>query len=197
MQNEGSDNSRRRFLTTAATVVGGAGAVATAIPFIANLTPSEKAKALGAPIEVDLSDLAPGQLKIEKWQGKPIWILRRGEKTLEELPELNDKLRDPDSEVDQQPPYAKNLYRSIEPEYLIVIGLCTHLGCSPKYVPENEENNLGEDWKGGFFCPCHGSRFDLAGRVFTGVPAPSNLVVPPYQFISDTRILIGDDSGVG
>ena len=196
MQNEGPDNSRRRFLTTAATVVGGAGAVATAIPFILNLPPSAKAKAIGAPVEVDLSDLAPGQLKIEKWQGKPVWILKRGDKTLDELPELNNQLRDPGSEVEQQPPYAKNMHRSIKPEYLVMIGLCTHLGCSPKYVPETGKHSLGNDWKGGFFCPCHGSRFDLAGRVFKGVPAPTNLVVPPYQFLSDTRILIGDDSGV-
>lgn len=197
MQNEGPDKSRRRFLTTTATVVGGAGAVATAIPFISTMTPSAKARAIGAPIEVDLSDLAPGQLKIEKWQGKPVWILRRGEEMLGNLSEQNNELRDPDSDVDQQPPYAKNEYRSINPEYLVMIGLCTHLGCSPKYVSTTDKHNLGEDWRGGFFCPCHGSRFDLAGRVYKGVPAPSNLIVPPYQFLSDTRILIGDDSGLG
>lgn len=188
------DLHRRRLLTTAATVVGGVGVVATSIPFISTLTPSAKTRAIGAPIEVDISDLKPGELKIEKWQGKPIWILRRTKQELDELPSLDSMLRDPNSLVDQQPPYAKNEYRSRKPEYLVLIGLCTHLGCSPKYLPDGQEA-LGPEWKGGFFCPCHGSRFDLAGRVFQGVPAPTNLVVPPYKFLSDTRILVGDDSG--
>ena len=188
------DLHRRRLLTTAATVVGGVGVVATSIPFISTLTPSAKTRAIGAPIEIDISELKPGELKIEKWQGKPIWILRRTKQELDDLPSLDSSLRDPDSSVDQQPPYAKNEYRSIKPEYLVLIGLCTHLGCSPKYLPDGQEA-LGPEWKGGFFCPCHGSRFDLAGRVFQGVPAPTNLVVPPYKFLSDTRILVGDDSG--
>lgn len=188
------DLQRRRLLTTAATVVGGVGIVATSVPFISTLTPSAKTRAIGAPIEVDISDLKPGELKIEKWQGKPIWILRRTKQELDDLPSLDSMLRDPDSSVNQQPPYAKNEYRSRKPEYLVLIGLCTHLGCSPKYLPDGQEA-LGPEWKGGFFCPCHGSRFDLAGRVFQGVPAPTNLVVPPYKFLSDTRILIGDDSG--
>ncbi len=192
-----SDNlglSRRRFLTTAATVVGGVGAIATTWPFISTMTPSAKAKAIGAPIEVDIGDMKPGELRIEKWQGKPVWILRRNQQTLEDLVILNDAVSDPDSLENQQPDYAKNEYRSRKAEYLVVIGLCTHLGCSPTYTPVDEQHNLGPEWKGGFFCPCHGSSFDLAGRVFKGVPAPANLIVPPYQFLSDTRILIGDDS---
>ncbi len=195
MQDGEIDKHRRRFLTTTATVIGGVGVVASSIPFISAMKPSEKTKAIGAPIEVDISELQPGELKIEKWQGKPIWILRRTKQELDDLPSMNTSLRDPDSSVDQQPPYAKNEYRSIKPEYLVVVGICTHLGCSPKYLPDGGEA-LGPEWKGGFFCPCHGSRFDLAGRVFKGVPAPSNLVVPPYKFLSDTRILVGDDSGV-
>lgn len=188
------DKQRRRFLTTVATVVGGAGVAASTVPLISYMLPSATARALGAPIEIDISDIKPGELKIEKWQGKPIWILRRTKQELDDLPSLDSLLRDPDSSVQQQPPYAKNEYRSIKPEYLVLIGLCTHLGCSPKYLPDGQEI-LGPDWKGGFFCPCHGSEFDLAGRVYKGVPAPTNMVVPPYKFLSDTRILIGADSG--
>ncbi len=194
-----SDNlglSRRRFLTSVATVVGGVGAIATTWPFISTMTPSAKAKAIGAPIEVDIGDMKPGELRIEKWQGKPVWILRRNQQTLEDLVTLDDAVRDPDSLENQQPDYAKNEYRSRKAEYLVVVGICTHLGCSPTYTPADEQHNLGSEWKGGFFCPCHGSRFDLAGRVFKGVPAPANLIVPPYQFLSDTRILIGDDSAI-
>jgi ubiquinol-cytochrome c reductase iron-sulfur subunit len=196
MDSENLGLSRRRFLTTAATVVGGAGAIATTWPFISTMTPSARAKAIGAPIEVDIGDMKPGELRIEKWQGKPVWILRRNQQTLEDLVILNDAVSDPDSLENQQPDYAKNEYRSRKAEYLVVIGLCTHLGCSPTYTPVDEQHNLGPEWKGGFFCPCHGSSFDLAGRVFKGVPAPANLIVPPYQFLSDTRILIGDDSVV-
>lgn len=197
MQDGEIDKQRRRFLTTAATVVGGMGAVAATIPFISTMTPSAKTKAIGGPVEVDISALKPGDRMIEKWQGKPVWIIRRDEKTLNDLDALNTEVRDPQSEVKQQPPYAQNEYRSINPEYLVVIGLCTHLGCSPNYFPADEQQDLGADWKGGFFCPCHGSRFDMAGRVYKGVPAPTNLVVPPHKFISDTRILIGDDSEAG
>jgi len=189
------NSNRRRFLTAAATVVGGAGVVATAVPFISTLTPSARARAIGAPVEIDLSDLAPGGLKIEQWQGKPIWILRRNDADLSGLEQLDDKLRDPDSEVEQQPDYASDKYRSIKPEYLIVVGLCTHLGCSPSYVPQEEDHSLGDDWPGGFFCPCHGSKFDLAGRVYRGVPAPSNLRVPPYRFVRDDVIIIGAETG--
>lgn len=196
MDSENLGLSRRRFLTTAATVVGGAGAIATTWPFISTMTPSARAKAIGAPIEVDIGDMKPGELRIEKWQGKPVWILRRSQQTLEDLVTLDDAVRDPDSSEEQQPDYAKNEYRSRKSEYLVVIGLCTHLGCSPTYKPADEQHNLGPDWKGGFFCPCHGSRFDLAGRVFKSVPAPANLIIPPYQFLSDTRLLIGDDSAI-
>ena len=192
---EGVDKKRRRFLTAAATVVGGAGAVATAIPFISTLSPSAKAKAIGGPIEIEVGDMQPGEKRTYKWRGKPVWILRRSEEALASLTEIEEQLSDPDSEVEQQPAYTQNSYRSIKPEYLVVIGLCTHLGCSPKYRTKDDREGLGEDWKGGFFCPCHGSRFDLAGRVYKGVPAPANLVVPKYKFISDTRILVGDDSG--
>jgi len=195
MQEGNIDNKRRRFLTTAATVVGGAGVIATAVPFISAMSPSAKTRAIGAPVEVDISALQPGQKLTVKWQGKPIWILRRDEKTINGLASLDGELRDPQSEEEQQPEYAKNEYRSIKPEFLVVIGLCTHLGCSPNYFPVGEQQDLGPDWKGGFWCPCHGSRFDMAGRVYKGVPAPTNLVVPPYKFISASVIRIGDDSG--
>ena len=194
MQEGKIDKQRRRFLTTAATVVGGAGALATAIPFISTLSPSAKTRAIGAPVEVDISPLQPGQKLTVKWQGKPVWILRRDEKTISVLDSLDAELKDPKSDVGQQPEYAKNEYRSVKPEYLVVIGLCTHLGCSPSYFPPEEQQALGPDWKGGFWCPCHGSRFDMAGRVYKGVPAPTNLVVPPYKFISATVIRIGDDA---
>ncbi|MCH8845459.1 MAG: ubiquinol-cytochrome c reductase iron-sulfur subunit [Proteobacteria bacterium] len=188
------DKKRRHFLTAAATVVGGAGALATAIPFVSALSPSAKTKAIGGPVEADISGLKPGEMQIEKWRGKPVWILRRSEESVAELSGMSDMLRDPDSEVEQQPEYAKNEYRSVKPEYLVVVGLCTHLGCSPKYRTKDDSEGLGADWKGGFFCPCHGSKFDLAGRVYKGVPAPANLMVPKYQFISESIILIGEDS---
>ena len=194
--NNGVNTERRRFLTTTASVVGGAGALATAVPFVSTLTPSAKAKAIGAPVEVDISDLQPGDLKIVQWQGKPVWILRRSEEVVENLEQMDVLVADPGSDKEQQPLYAKNQYRSQRAEYFIVIGLCTHLGCSPIYVKGDEPHQLGDDWPGGFFCPCHGSRFDLAGRVYKSVPAPANLVVPPYQYLSDTRVLIGDDAGL-
>lgn len=194
----GSDVSqnRRRFLTAATTVVGGAGVAAAVVPFLTALAPSAKTKAVGGAVEVDVSGLAPGDKVTVKWRGKPVWILRRSKDALAELGDMDDKLRDPGSAIDRQPEYAKNEYRSINPEYLVVIGLCTHLGCSPNYLARNTEHDFGADWKGGFFCPCHGSKFDLAGRVFKDVPAPSNLVVPKHQFISESVILIGDDSVV-
>jgi ubiquinol-cytochrome c reductase iron-sulfur subunit len=194
MVNKNIDQSRRRFLTTAATVVGGVGAVAAAVPFVSNMNPSAKTKAIGAPVEVDISKLEPGDRMIEKWQGKPVWILRRTGEMLKDISSLNDKVSDPTSDNSAQPDYAKNEFRAREDEFLVVIGICTHLGCSPNFVMKEEGDSIDADWKGGFFCPCHGSRFDLAGRVFIGVPAPSNLVIPPYKFISSTRLLIGDDS---
>ena len=195
MKKDGVNSERRRFLTTTASVVGGAGALATSVPFVSTLTPSARAKAIGAPVEVDIGDLEIGERKIVKWRGKPVWILRRDDAAIDGLSELDEDVKDPMSEAQQQPFYARNEYRSQRPEYLIVLGLCTHLGCSPNYIRKTETHPIFDDWRGGFFCPCHFSSFDLAGRVFKGVPAPTNLVVPPHQYLSDTRVLIGDDSG--
>ena len=194
MENKSLNQSRRRFLTTAATVVGGFGAAAATVPFVSNMSPSAKTKAIGAPVEVDISKLEPGGRLIEKWQGKPIWILRRTSEMLQDISSLNDKLSDPQSDKSAQPEYAKNEFRALKEEFLVVIGICTHLGCSPSFVLKDDGESISSDWLGGFFCPCHGSRFDLAGRVFKGVPAPNNLVIPPYKFISDTRLLIGEDT---
>lgn len=197
MQDQQVDRKRRRFLTAATTVVGGAGCAFAAVPFIASFQPSARTRAIGAPIEIDIGKLAPGQMITDKWRGKPVWVVRRTPEMLARLAELEPRLRDPASEEPQQPAYAANQYRSIKPEFLVVVGICTHLGCSPTYVPE-PDGELGEDWLGGFFCPCHGSRFDLAGRVYKGVPAPANLEVPPYTFISDNVILVGaDEESIG
>jgi ubiquinol-cytochrome c reductase iron-sulfur subunit len=194
LDKSGVDEDRRRFLTAGATVVGAVGVITAAVPFLASLQPSEKAKTAGAPVEVDISKIAPGMRLTVMWRGKPVWILRRTPEMLDNLPLLNDKLVDPLSKnQDQQPSYADNLYRSIKPEYLVLIGICTHLGCSPTYRPDVAPQDLGPEWVGGFFCPCHGSRFDLAGRVYEGVPAPANLVVPPYHYLTDTRLIIGED----
>jgi len=188
------DAGRRRFLTASVTVVGGAAAVGTVVPFVAAWQPSERARAIGAPIEVDISKLEPGGMVTAKWRGQPVWIVNRTPEILEALPGIDDRLRDPESTQDQQPDYARNEVRSIKPEILVLIGICTHLGCSPSYIKQDEAP-LGTGWPGGFFCPCHGSKFDYAGRVYAGVPAPTNLVVPPHQYVSDTRILIGADGG--
>ena len=196
MSENAVDSARRRFLAALATLMGAIGVVFAAVPFVASMKPSARARAIGGPVEVDISGLKPGQLMVEKWRGKPVWILRRGEETLATLPSLDDKLVDPTSEEAEQPEYAKNEYRSITPEYLVVIGLCTHLGCSPKLVPKGGARDLDPRWPGGFVCPCHGSLFDLAGRVYKGWPAPANLVVPPYRFLSTTRLLIGDDGAI-
>lgn len=185
------DEDRRRFLLTSTCVLSGVGAVCALTPFVSSWLPSAKAQAAGAPVEVDLSRMQPGEQAIVEWRGKPVWIIRRTQEMLQHLSEDESELRDPQSLVDQQPEYAKNQHRSIKPEYLVLIGICTHLGCSPKYKPSMGE--LGPDWPGGFFCPCHGSTFDLAGRVFKGVPAPINLEVPPYRFINEHTIVIGED----
>lgn len=186
------DESRRKFLINSTCVLGSVGVVCGLSPFVASWLPSAKAKAAGAPVEVDLSQMEPGQQVTVEWRGKPVWIIKRTPEMLKHLEADEAELRDPDSLVEQQPAYAKNRYRSIRPEYLVLIGICTHLGCSPKYTPL--PHALGPYWPGGFYCPCHGSTFDLAGRVFKGVPAPINLEVPPYRFISEHRIVIGEET---
>ena len=195
MSTSGVDTGRRRFLTVATTVVGGVGAAATLVPFLSTFQPSAKARAAGAPVEVDVSKMEPGQRLTVEWRGKPVWIVRRTDEMLANLEAVKGELRDPASEKKQQPEYAQNETRAIKPEYLVVVVICTHLGCSPTFRPEVAPADLGADWKGGFFCPCHGSRFDLAGRVYAGVPAPTNLVIPPYSYVSDSRVLIGVDQG--
>jgi ubiquinol-cytochrome c reductase iron-sulfur subunit len=182
-------------LKASTVVVGGVGAVAGAVPFVVAWLPSARAKAIGAPVEIDISKLQPGGRVTVEWRGKPVWVVRRGSDSLDVLPSLDGGLRDPGSEEDQQPDYARNTHRSIKPEYLVLVGICTHLGCSPAYVTAKEPHSLGGDWEGGFFCPCHGSRFDLAGRVFNNVPAPTNLPVPPHHYIDNDTILIGVDQG--
>jgi len=187
------DNKKRRFLIGATTVVGGIGAAAAAVPFVISFWPSERAKAAGAPVEQDIAKLEPGQqIKVE-WRGKVVWIINRTPAMLATLPKLDDKVADPKSDVDHQPAYAQNENRSRKPEIFVAVGICTHLGCSPTFRPEVAPADLGADWLGGFFCPCHQSKFDLAGRVYKGVPAPTNLIIPPYRFVSDTRIAIGED----
>ena len=192
---EGVDRDKRRFLTLLTTGVGAIGVGFAATPFVLSMTPSARARAAGAPVEVDISKLEPGQMMTVEWRGKPVWIVRRTKEMLDTLSALTDQLADPESKnADQQPVYAKNPGRSRKPELLVLVGICTHLGCSPSQKFQvGPASGMGDDWTGGFFCPCHGSKFDLAGRVFKGVPAPSNLPVPPHMFLSDTRILIGED----
>lgn len=191
---EDIDRSKRRLLIAATTAAGGVAAVGAGTPFVLSLMPSERAKAAGAPVDVDVSAIEPGMMISVEWQGKPVWIVRRTKEMLDTLAKHDEKLVDPNSKVPQQPEYANNIYRSIKPEYFVVLGVCTHLGCSPTYRPELAPPDLGPDWPGGWFCPCHGSRFDLAARVYKGVPAPTNMIVPPHKYLSDGRILIGDDS---
>ena len=194
MNDYGVDTSKRWFLTKTAAMVGAAGAIFAATPFISSMQPSEKAQAAGAPVEVDISKLEPGQLIRVRWRGKPVWVVQRTQESLSSLPKLEPKLRDPKSEESEQPESAKNEYRSSKPEILVALGVCTHLGCAPTYRPEVAPADLGPEWLGGFFCPCHGSSFDLAGRVYKGVPAPRNLDIPPHQYLSDTRLLIGENA---
>lgn len=193
---EDVDLSRRHFLGVATAVTGGVGAVFAATPFLASWQPSARAQALGAPVEVDIGKLEPGALLKVEWRGKPVWILRRTDAMLERVRETDAEVRDPASEQPQQPDYARNEYRAIKPDILIVVGSCTHLGCSPIERFDLAPADLGPDWRGGFYCPCHGSKFDLAGRVYKGVPAPLNLPVPPHRYLSDSVILIGSDTGV-
>lgn len=195
MSNGEVNTTRRRFLTAATSVVGAAGAVGVAVPFVGSWNPSAKAKAAGAPVKFDISRLEPGEMKVVEWRGKPVYVVRRTPETVDALAGMADSLKDPESaNADQQPGYVNLATRAIKDELLVLVGLCTHLGCAPKYRPEVGAADLGgESWKGGFFCPCHGSKFDLAGRVFKGVPASANLAVPPYSFESDSVIVIGID----
>ncbi|EGU18823.1 ubiquinol--cytochrome c reductase, iron-sulfur subunit [Vibrio mimicus SX-4] len=175
--------------------MGGLGAVAVAVPFIKSWNPSAKAKAAGAPVEVDVSKLEEGQMVRVEWRGKPVWVVRRAQSVVDGLKEHDNQLRDPNSDEEQQPNYAQNGYRSIKPEYFIAVGICTHLGCSPTYLPDSFSEQV-QGVKSGFFCPCHGSKFDMAGRVFQGVPAPLNLVIPKHMYLTDTKIVIGlDETG--
>ena len=186
--------SKRKFLIAATSAVGGVAAAAVAIPLVLSMQPSARAKAAGAPVEVDIGKVEPGMLLTVEWRGKPVWIVNRTKEMLDMLPKIDGQLTDPNSDMPQQPAYCKNGTRSIKPEYLVAVGICTHLGCSPTFRPELGAADLGGDWPGGFFCPCHGSRFDLAARVFKGVPAPTNLVIPPHQYVSDTKLLVGVDA---
>ena len=195
MSGDDVNPGRRRFLTAATTVVGGVGVGFALVPFISSMQPSAKARAAGAPVRGDISKLELGQMIRIKWRGKPVWVVNRTPEMVEALPTLDSVLRDPESLESEQPAYATNEYRSVKPEFLVLIGICTHLGCSPTYRPDVAPADLGPDWIGGFFCPCHGSRFDLAGRVYKGVPAPLNLPVPPYRYLSETEIIIGEDGG--
>lgn len=191
---ENPSSAKRRFLLSATTAVGAVGVVASAVPFAMSFWPSERAKAAGAPVEIDISKLEPGQKINAEWRGKVVWVINRTKAMLDSIAKLDSRVADPNSTVDHQPPYAKNEFRSIKPEIFVAVGICTHLGCSPTFRPDVAPADLGPDWLGGFFCPCHQSKFDLAGRVFKGVPAPTNLVIPPHKYLSDTRVLIGEDS---
>ena len=183
----------RRNLVVATSVVGGAASVGAAVPFVTSMWPSERAKAAGAPVEVDISSVAPGELKVVEWRGKPVWVYRRTETMLESIKKSDPRVTDPKSQVPQQPAYAQNEFRSRKPGLMVVVGVCTHLGCSPKEKSASDTAEMGADWLGGFYCPCHGSKFDFAGRVYKGSPAPTNLVVPPYEYLSDSTLLIGSD----
>ncbi len=185
------DLKKRRFLTAATSVVGIVGVGGIAVPFISSLAPSARSKAAGTPVEIDITKLEYGQLVRVLWRKKPVWVFRRTKDDISNLATLDSRLSDPNSLSSKQPEYAKNPTRSIKKEIAVIIGICTHLGCSPTFRPEIAPPDLGVNWKGGFYCPCHGSRFDLAGRVYDGAPAPTNLVVPPYSFNSDTLITIG------
>lgn len=187
------DGSRRTLLL-ATSAAGGAAVAATAVPFVASFAPSDRARAAGAPVKAEIGEIGPGELKVFEWRGKPVWVLRRTPEMLESLKKSDEMVSDPDSDKSVQPDYAKNQHRSIKPEYLVAVGICTHLGCSPsEKFKAGAESGMGDDWPGGFLCPCHGSRFDLAGRVFKSQPAPTNLDIPPHHYISDTTLLIGED----
>jgi ubiquinol-cytochrome c reductase iron-sulfur subunit len=183
----------RRTLVVATSVAGGAAVVGAAAPFVASMMPSERAKAAGAPVEAEIATMQPGELRVFEWRGKPVWVIRRSKEMLESLRAVVPNLTDPESKHSEQPKYAMNEYRSEKPEIMVMEGVCTHLGCSPQLKSAEAKGEMGGDWVGGFYCPCHGSKFDFAGRVFRGAPAPTNLKVPPYTFVSDGQLLIGED----
>lgn len=189
-------DAERRNMVLLTVAVGGVATAAVALPFVTSFSPSQRALASGAAVEADISDILPGGMKIVEWRGKPVWLVRHTPEVLADLPTLDSQLVDPQSKVtSQQPAYAQNPTRSIKPEFLVAIGICTHLGCSPSAVPKGSANpGVGDGWKGGFFCPCHGSTFDSAGRVFKNKPAPTNLEIPPHKYLSDGRVLIGEDN---
>jgi ubiquinol-cytochrome c reductase iron-sulfur subunit len=193
MSNGDVSQGRRRFLIGATSVVGGVGVVGAAVPFVASWNPSAKAEAAGAPVTVNVSKIEPGQQITVEWRGKPVWIIRRTEEMQANIEKLNDRMKDPQSEAPQQPPYIDGILRSLKPEFAVLVGLCTHLGCVPSYRPEVAPADLGDKWLGGLFCPCHGSRYDMAGRVYEAQPAPLNLEVPPYRFDDDATLTIGLD----
>ena len=194
MSNECKVDCGRRRLVVATAAVGGVGAVAALVPFVSSMLPSERAKAAGAPVEADISKLEPGQMMTVEWRGKPVWIINRNKDMLETLPKLNDQVADPKSDKKMQPDYCKNDTRLIKPEIMVAVGICTHLGCSPSSkFKKGADEGMAADWQGGFLCPCHGSTFDFAGRVYKSKPAPDNLEVPPHYYIADGRILIGED----
>ena len=192
MNGNGVDVKRRRFITMTSSAIGAVGVAAAAVPFVASMSPSERAKAAGAPVEVDVSKLEPGQMVRVEWRGVPVFILNRTQEMVEGLNKLTPELKDPDSIDPQQPEYAQNETRSLEPDLLVMVGICTHLGCAPvNNFQVGSVSGLGDDWLGGFYCPCHGSKFDLSGRVYSGVPAQQNMVIPPYSYLDDNRILVG------
>jgi ubiquinol-cytochrome c reductase iron-sulfur subunit len=195
MSTEGVNKTRRRVLVAATSVVGATGVGYALVPFVTAMNPSAKARAAGAPVRANIAKLEPGALLRVKWRGKPVWVVHRTQAMLDDLPALDSQLTDPGSQASIQPEYCQNPTRSIKPDYFVAIGICTHLGCSPTYRPDVAPDDLGAQWKGGFFCPCHGSRFDLAGRVYKGVPAPTNLVIPKHTYLNDATILVGEDEG--
>jgi ubiquinol-cytochrome c reductase iron-sulfur subunit len=191
-EQEKPDKTRRRLIV-ATSVAGGAASLGAAVPFAASMWPSERARAAGAPVEIDISHIAPGELAVFEWRGKPVWVIRRTKEMLASLKAVEGRLSDPASKASEQPRYAENEYRSAKPEIMVMEGVCTHLGCSPQLKGAEAKAEMGGDWAGGFYCPCHGSKFDLAGRVFRGAPAPVNLRVPPYEFVSEGTLVIGED----
>lgn len=195
MSSDNKVDCGRRRLLVATSAVGGVAGVAAAVPFVASMLPSERAKSAGAPVEADISKLAPGQMMTVEWRGKPVWIIHRSPEMLDSLKKIDGLVSDPKSDRPNQPEYAKNETRSIKPEYMVAVGICTHLGCSPtEKFQTGADSGIDAQWPGGFLCPCHGSTFDLAGRVYKNKPAPDNLVVPPYKFVGDTKIVIGEDT---